>query len=237
MKKAIRNIRKKTGHLSHRLAPKKIIQTGINRQVIKRLADKLGLVYFGMVDQRDDHRLVRGQTASTTHRDNHYSIGTVKGYDVVLLSRSDFDDSGKKTRPVNWIIITVDLKTGYDVPDFLVSNKAHDKALMVKYGDKHQLALGALGSYPTDFCDRYAVYGTQAHSIEVERILKPTVADIIDKYFGGVSVEFEDNVIYLYIENQRPSEALIGKALSNGLWLAETIYTITTDLQANPYGA
>lgn len=41
--------------------------------VLKKFAHKIGLVYFGVVDQhQDDHEVIRGLTVSTTHRDDHY---------------------------------------------------------------------------------------------------------------------------------------------------------------------
>ena len=74
------------------------------------IAEKVGLVYFGYVDQRDDdHRLIRGHTVSQTHQDNHYCIGTVRGYDVMLALRNDVirTRSGKDER-CHWLIYAID---------------------------------------------------------------------------------------------------------------------------------
>lgn len=218
-----------TKRLLHRVTPRQLFDTHLSGQVIRRLANKLGLVYFGYVDQKDDeYRLVRGRTASPGHRDDHYTIGTVKGYDVVLVSRSDLAEVNGKARPVNWLIITVDLHTKYDIPHILLGSKKQSQTLRSSYKYLNPVALGAFGSYPADFINNYVVYGAQAHSFEIEKILQPSIAEVIDKHFEGTSVEIDDNVVYLYIENQRPSEALIGKAMSNGLWLAETLDRVTT---------
>jgi hypothetical protein len=49
------------------------------------------------------------------------------------------------------------------------------------------------------------------------------MAMVIASHFVRSSIEIEDGTIYLYIESERPDEALLEKMLSNGLWLAEQI--------------
>jgi hypothetical protein len=123
-------------------------------------------VYFGYVDQRDDdHRLIRGHTVSATHQDNHYCIGTVRGYDVMLVLRNDVIrvPSGKEKR-CHWLIVTVDLHTKTDVPHCYVGHKSRDDEFAASYRQLHPLAIGGLGRYPHAFSSNYTVYGATTNA-------------------------------------------------------------------------
>ena len=64
-----------------------ITNSRVQRHIIKKFTNKIGLVYFGAVNQhQDDNRLVRGFTVSQSHQDDHYSVGTVEGYNVTLVN-------------------------------------------------------------------------------------------------------------------------------------------------------
>ena len=72
------------------------------------LVNKLALVYFGHVSQRDDeHHMVRGVTVSNKHKDDHYCIGTYDSYDTIFVEWSDTLHNGNSHV---WHIIEVDLK-------------------------------------------------------------------------------------------------------------------------------
>ena len=92
--------------------PSHLLRKRQQRGAIESFADKAGLVYFGYVDQRDDdHRLIRGHTVSATHQDNHYCIGTVRGYDVMLVLRNDVVrvPSGTRLLSGGWACIRMHL--------------------------------------------------------------------------------------------------------------------------------
>ncbi|MGB4762123.1 MAG: hypothetical protein WBP12_02065 [Candidatus Saccharimonas sp.] len=209
------------------MAPRHIVRTRLTRRIVERFAEKAGLVYFGYVDQRDDHRFVRGHTVSATHIDGHYSIGTVRGYDVVLLQRNDVlvPRGGKKEQRYHWLILTIDLHSPIDVPHLYVGHQNRERAFGETYARLTPLLIGATGTYPPQFTGNYTVYGQPSHVIEIEQIITPEISTVIATHFHGASIEIEDNTVYLYIESRYPTEALLEKMLSNSLWLAEQIDT------------
>ncbi len=208
--------------------PSHLVRKRLQRGAIESFADKVGLVYFGFVDQRDDdHRLVRGHTVSATHQDNHYCIGTVRGYDVMLVLRNDVVrlKNGKDKR-CHWQIITVDLHTKVDVPHCYIGHNSRDDEFAAAYSQLHPLAIGGLGAYPHAFSSNYTIYGAATNALQIERTIPPQIAEVMATHFAGVSVELEDNMVYLYTESVRPNETQLDKMLGNALWLAEAIDTL-----------
>ncbi len=208
--------------------PSHLVRKRLQRGAIESFADKVGLVYFGFVDQRDDdHRLVRGHTVSATHQDNHYCIGTVRGYDVMLVLRNDVVrlKNGKDKR-CHWLIITVDLHTKVDVPHCYIGHNSRDDEFAAAYSQLHPLAIGGLGAYPHAFSSNYTIYGAATNALQIERTIPPQIAEVMATHFAGVSVELEDNMVYLYTESVRPNETQLDKMLGNALWLAEAIDTL-----------
>jgi hypothetical protein len=104
-----------------------------------------------------------------------------------------------------------------------VGHRSRDAAFADSYGQLYPLAVGSLGGYPHQFVSEYTIYGKATNAIEIEQTITPQLAMVIGSHFAGTSIEIEDNSIYLYIESERPDEALLEKMLSNGLWLAEQI--------------
>lgn len=207
------------------MRPSHLVKMRMTRGIIEGFADKIGLVYFGYVDQRDDeHRLIRGHTVSQTHQDNHYCIGTVRGYDIMLALRNDVvrTPAGHDQR-CHWLIYTIDLHVKADVPHIYVGHRSRDEAFAASYRQLHPLAIGGLGAYPHAFSSEYTIYGAATNTLLIEQIINPHIAEVIATHFQSVSIEIEDKTVYLYVEAERPNEALLEKMLSNGLWLAESI--------------
>lgn len=207
------------------LKPQHIVRSRITRRVIDTFADKAGLVYFGSVDQRDEgRRLVRGHTVSATHIDNHYCVGTVRGYDVVLLLRNDVvrSVSGKEQR-CHWLIFTVDLHTTDDIPHCYIGHQNRESQYRAAYTQLRPLPSSGTATYPAQFRSNYTLYGQISQTLAIEAIISPEIATVIATHFQGASVEIEDGTVYLYVESAYPKEALLEKMLSNALWLAEQI--------------
>ena len=208
------------------MRPSHIVKMRLTRGVIASFAEKVGLVYFGYVDQRDDdHRLIRGHTVSSTHQDNHYCIGTVRGYDVMLALRNDVIRAGAHEQRCHWLIYTIDLHTKVDLPHFYIGHRSRDAVFSASYSQLHPIALTGRNIYPAKFMSEYTIYGTATYALVIEEILQPQIAEVIATHFQSVSIELEDNTLFLYIESERPTEAQLEKMLSNGLWLAEAIDT------------
>lgn len=209
------------------MTPGHIVKSRLTKRTVADFADKMGMVYFGYVDQKDDdHRLVRGHTVSKTHIDTHYAVGSINGYDVAFVTREDTVRirNGKDQR-YHWLICTIDLHTRTEIPHFYVGHHNRNEAYQASYRQLHRLDIGNYAEYSRDFLKQYSVYGIPGDILEIEQSIPPQVADVIVSHFKQASIEVEDNTIYLYIESQHPSQVLLEKMLSNGLWLAEAIDT------------
>lgn len=208
------------------MAPTHLIRSQLTASVFKNFADSIGLVYFGTLHRNDeDFRLVRGHTVSRTHIDNHYSVGSIRGYDIAMVLRNDvvFVGGDHHEQRCHWLILTIDLKTKVDIPHLYVGHRNRDGAFKAAFERIAPIFIGTTGHYPTRFLSEYTVYGYPGHALEIERAITPQMADVIANHFEEASVEIEDNTVYMYIESRRPSTAQLEKLLSNGLWLAECI--------------
>lgn len=217
-------IKHRTKRVLAKVSPQHVVSTRLATRAIRRFADETGLVYFGYVSQRsDEHRLVRGFTASRTHTDDNYCVGTIKGYDVTVVTRSDTVITHDKRQANYWLIVTFDLHTHRDVPHVYLGNHRHRAAYEAKFPKLIPLSLGVFGQYPPKFLANYTVHGSASQAVEIEQVISPPLAGVVESHFEGASVEIEDNTVYLYIEARYPNETILEKMVSNGLWLAASI--------------
>lgn len=212
------------------MLPGHIVKSSLTRRTIQRIANRLGFVYFGFVSQRDDdHKLVRGHTVSGTHIDNHYCLGTIQGYDTTIVTRNDVIVTRKATEQrVHWLIVTFDLHTRYDIPHIYIGHRAREEAFSASYEELKAIIPGTYAPYDKKFLEDYTLYASPSRALDVERIIPAETAHVIASRFRGASIEIEDNIVYLYIESQHPSEVLIEKLLENGLWFAQIVDGNTT---------
>lgn len=216
------------------MTPVHIINARRTTAVIRRFASKVGLVYFGPVSQRDDdHRLVRGHTVSATHVDTNYCVGSLKGYDVTLVSRNDIviDHKLKLEQRCHWLIVTIDFKSSYDIPHCYIGHSSRTSVFASSFEQLVPLPLNTLAAYPAAFLNNYTMYAKPTHAIELESIIIPQITEVIVSHFKHASIEIEDGSIYLYIESEHPTEVLVEKMVSNGIWLAEAIDARIAQLQ------
>jgi len=208
------------------MTPKHVVKSRVTRGTIEKFADKVGLIFFGYVDQKDDdHRLVRGHTVSSTHIDKNYCVGSIRGYDVSLVSRNDVVISKDMKREIrcHWLIVTVDLKAKIDVPHLYIGHNSRKSVFASSFERLMPLSPHVLSDYPKSFLDHYVIYGRPTHAAEIGLVFNGQMADVVQSHFKQTSIEIEENCVYLYIESEHPSEVLLKKTMSNGLWFAEAI--------------
>jgi hypothetical protein len=224
-----KDIAKKSKQLAKAFMPAGIIQSQLHKRVFMQFADKIGFVYFGYVNQRsDDHRLVRGLTVSSNHRDNHYCVGSFDGYDVALIERVDtIRFPGKPAKTHDWIIMTFDLRTSADIPHVFLGLHTHSETfyahLFTKFAQLTKVSLGTISAYDKAFSERYALYAQPAQAIAAEQLFDPVITKTIADHFGSLTIEIAEGSLYLYAEHQRPTTALLEKMLKYGVWLAASI--------------
>ncbi len=216
----------RTKKVLHQSLPSHLAKRHATKRIIRKLADDLGLVYFGYVDQQDDeHRLVRGITVSRTHDDHHYTVGTFKSYDIAFTIRRDtLEYPDKRLKDHYWTILTVDLHTtSNDIPHFYISHHRIREELLARFSTMNRLQLGAFAPYPESFTSAYEIYSSQEHAVEVQRVITPQLGEMIVQHFSNMSIEVADNTIYLYVTEKHPSRALLERMLNAGIWLAQII--------------
>jgi hypothetical protein len=219
----------KSKQLMKAFVPAKVLQSHLHKRVFMQFAEKIGLVYFGYVDQRDDdHRLVRGLTVSASHRDNHYCIGSFRGYDMTLVERVDtLRFPGKPAKSHDWIIMTFDLHAPVDVPHVFIGLHTHSDTfyahLFTKFSQLAKAPLGTFEAYDPAFVGRYSVYTEPSQYLEAERLFDHAVTKAIAERFGSMTVEVVDGCLYIYAEHQRPTVAFLERMVTCGVWLAQSI--------------
>lgn len=223
------DMKKVHGHAKYyakAFVPAKVLQSRLHKRVFMQFAEKTGLVYFGYVDQRsDEHRLVRGLSVSASHRDNHYCIGSFKGYDVTLVERTDtIRFPGKPHAAQDWIIMVFDLHTTYDLPHTFIGLHTHSDTfyahLFTKFATLAKAPLGTFQEYSAEFVNKYAIYTEPAQLALTEYLFSKEITKTIAEHFGNITIEISDGCLYLYAWHQRPSLTLLTRMLQNGAWLA-----------------
>jgi hypothetical protein len=209
-----------------RVIPRSLLpRAKATRRLVEAFAERSNMVYFGFVSQRsDEHHILRGLTVSTKHIDDHYCIGTVNGYDVVFVERTD---SIQKDRHHQWHIMEFDLKTTADLPHIFIGSPKHGhgfhELIKIKFPHLAPAAVGSLGQYPSEFTSHFNLYVTPADTIKAEQIIPPQVALKIGQHFKGLVVEITEDALYVYSEKSHLSGELLDVMLANGTWLAQVI--------------
>ena len=222
-------LHEKSKQLLKAFVPAGVMQTQVHKKVYMQFAEKVGFVYFGYVDQRsDEHRLIRGLTVSSSHRDNHYCVGSYEGYDIGVVERTDaIKFPGKPTKRHEWIIMTFDLHAAVDVPHIFLGLHTHGETfyahLFTKFSQFAPVSLGSINLYDKSFTDRYVLYAQPSQAIAAEQFFDSQTTKTIADHFGSLTIEVAENTVYLYAEHQRPGAALLEKMLKYGLWLAKTL--------------
>lgn len=224
-----KKVRGNAKYYTKAFVPARVLQSRLHKRVFMQFAEKTGLVYFGYVDQHnDEHRLVRGLTVSSSHRDNNYCIGSFKSYDITVVERTDtIHFPGKPPRTQNWIIMAFDLHTQLDLPHIFVGLHTHSDTfyaqLFTKFTTLAKPPMGTFTGLAPAFMERYAVYTEPAKLLSAERLFDSDITKGMADHFGGLTAEVADGCLYLYAWHQRPSLPLLTKMLQNGLWLASSL--------------
>lgn len=215
--------------LLKRLVPVKVMQSRLNRRAYMQFAERIGLVYFGYVNQRhDEHQPVRGLTASASHRDNHYSIGAFQGYDVALVERTDTIRRPKK-KPVSyeWVVMTFKLHRPVDLPHVFVGLHTHGDTFysqfFTKFANFRAIRANPTTGYGQAFSDKYSIYAKPSQVLSSTRLFNPEIAAVIAERFDDLTIELWDNYLYIYSQHTKPSAELLDKMLTYGAWLARVL--------------
>lgn len=220
---------KKSFGISIRRTLKNASNNRRNKRIIQKFTKKVGMLYFGSVDQRsDDHQVIRGFTVSATHKDSHYSVGTFKNYDIALVNRSDIlTHPSESPKEYDWLVLSVRLHNQNDLPHMFIKAKQHnDKAyelLFDIFPVMQEIKLGVFEDYGEEFTSRFALYSQPSKAIECEKLLPASTARTLSAHFWPLSIEICDNILYVCSDSQRVDEHLLDNMLKDGLWLAASL--------------
>ncbi|HYG83794.1 MAG TPA: hypothetical protein VD907_02875 [Verrucomicrobiae bacterium] len=215
-------------HALQRLLPSRMMQKYTHRKVIEAFSAQLGLVYFGFVDQHaDEHELVRGFTLSVGHTDNHYSVGSAYGYDIILVERTDvLKAPGARTQRYNWIILQIDLRSS-GLPHAFFTSLSHPKVFyshfFIKYARFQPLPASVWRNHDPLFRERFTTFSTPESAEELVRLFSLDTTATIGRYFDRFEIELQDDKLFVYLSNQPVTLASLEVLLKNGLWLAGQI--------------
>lgn len=201
---------------------------------LRKFCENIGLVNFGMVNQHDDeYDGIKGFTASITHRDTHYAVGTYEGYDIKLVNRFDtINIAGKKNREQFWTIIEIALKNKGTPHMFFVPTGREAG----EYGRLHDvrpnmqpLNSTVMRNHSPEFHGRFQIYARTTNSHMVETIFTSPVILGIANRFWPHGIEIERSKLLIYVTQHPLTKTVLESALASGLWLAETLDSINEE--------
>ena len=197
-------------------------------QMLRIFSDMVGLVYFGSVHQHDDdHDAVRGFTASLTHRDSHYCVGTYNGFDIRIVDRYDIikGDPGKPPKEQFWTIIEITLDAK-DIPHmfFVPTGQFGGEYSRLFATQQHMQPINSLMSnHSPEFHGRYQILSRITNSHKVENLFSSPIIVGISTRFWPRGIEIEKGKLLIYIQERRLDKTALELTLSSALWLAEMI--------------
>jgi hypothetical protein len=210
-------------HMVRRFSP----QLRNRAKTLKNFAEKMGFVYFGLVDQHDDdYDAIRGFTVSLTHLDSDYSVGTYQGYNIRVVDRFDSYKHGSHAHEQLWCIFEIDLNNSR-IPHVFLSPTGkeageYDKLFSV---EPHLQPLNTmiLQNHSSELHGRYQILARTTHTHEVEKVLTSQIIAGISSQFWPHGIEIQNGKLLIYITQHRLTKTVLESSLASGLWLAELL--------------
>jgi hypothetical protein len=205
-------------------------------KMLKRFAKMFDLVYFGSVSQQDDdHKVIRGITASSHHKDEHFIVGTVHGRDVTLVERTTTLGKPDQTEKVyTWVIAAIPLDI-IDIPRIFLDGAHHDDVFyahffttLANFHNVNPLLVG----HDTLFHQRFKTFGPADRQQYISELLTSNVTSMLAHNFADFDYEITEEEVYVY-SNKPSSEQTIEKMVRVGLWLADQLQENTARLKAS----
>jgi hypothetical protein len=222
--KTLNKVRHHISHIGHHVG----LHGRRHKKILKAVSEQTGLVYFGSVDQHnDEHAIIRGITASSTHRDSHMSVGSINGYDVQVVDRSDsIENHTGKLSNHHYIVCEIQLRKNHDLPHILVVPKGQRIVHFEgAFTTPHMQPLPLTGNigYSHEFASRYDIKTAPTHFERVKQLLDPALTRTLAAHFWPLAIEFHNQKLYVYTNEKKMTRPLVENLIQNGLWLAGQI--------------
>lgn len=228
-------MKKRIHRLIHQVNTGGIVRTLSRARFFRDACERYGMVYFGTVDQTDEQTMVRGLTVSTRAVDRHYCVGSVEGYDAILLERTDqLYFPYKKPESYRWTILQIDLEWSH-LPHVFLDAHHHQSVFYdvfsAKYPgmtrqDKHLFA-----DHDSRFSHAFTAHCAIADIPRMLQYLHPEVTATLGHHFPHYDFELFDDKLIVYSSQQVPSKTVIENLVRAGVWLAREIEKIDRPAQ------
>ncbi len=210
--------------LMHRMSP----ITRTRGAVLKRFYKSMGLVYFGTVHQHDDDLdTIRGFTASLSHRDVHYAVGTYNGYSIRLVDRFDVVKlPGIGNHAQFWTIIEIELaRSELSHTLFVPTGRAAQEYSKIFMTQPHMQPLNTMltNKHSSEFHGRYQILARATHLQKFEEIFTSNIIVAMGSRFWPLGIEIEHGRLLVYITDRTLSKPVLDSIMASSLWLADVI--------------
>lgn len=196
-------------------------------RALRRVAKAFDMVAFGTIHRDDDVTPIHGFTASTTHIDQHFTVGQFDGYQVRFVDRFDTIRLGTtKHHAQTWCIIEISLESK-GLPHVCLiptgNNAQEYQKLFSTHTHLQPLNATLLRQHSTEVHGRFQILGPTSRMNDIERLLtSPLVMGIATKFWPH-GVEIKNDTLYVYVTDHRLSVTVVSSALSSALWLAQSL--------------
>lgn len=224
---AMKSIKQIAHHSLHHLG------NAATKRIIKQFAAKYSFVYFGFVDPREDeYELVRGVTVSTTHVDNHYTVGSYNGHDIIVVERRNkLTFPGKPDTTYKWLIMQADLKRG-GLPHIFIDTRHHDAVFYANAftaSSQMQDITQYVVPQGTAFAEHCKLWANPALYQTVAKVVTPEIAETLARHFNQFDYEFFEDRVLVYACNTVVTPLLLQDMLRISIWLAEQCNALETE--------
>lgn len=199
------------------------------KRLIRNFCEKVDLVYFGAVDQyQDDHKMIKGLSASTHHHDDDYAVGTINEYDIRFVNRIDsHEDVNSRLHTHTWLIYEVQLKNNLDIPHIFIgadhdNNSAYARLFSANPA-LQSIPTSNIAHYGVEFNSRYSIYTKSTNFITAQEVITNEIANTLAAHFWPFSLEIVDGYVYIYADNKKVTSSLLESMLRDILWLVEKL--------------
>lgn len=200
------------------------------KKVLKTFIDKLGLAYIGIMHQHDDeYDAIRGFTASTSHRDAHYAVGTYDDINIRVVDRFDIQKKyGNKAKPESLVVFEFELSNKdfphtFFVPTGRPVGTSYERVFTANV---HMQPLNSTlqhTNHSPGFYGKYQILSRPTHSNRVASLLTSPVIFGIGEKLWPCGIEINRNKLYIYISEQLLVKDTLDKIFISGLWLTKEL--------------
>ncbi len=201
---------------------------------LRKFSNSIGLVHFGTVYQHDDeHDSIKGFTASLTHHDSHYAVGTYNGFNIRVVNRFDISRiAGNPAGEQYWTIVEIELETRRLPHLFFVPTGREGGEYGRVYATHpamQPLNSMLLRNRSPEFHGRFQIVSRPAQAHKLTHFFPSPVIVGIGTRFWPHGIEVQQGKLLVYITQRRLTKTALEMALGSALWLAETIDEIAED--------